>query len=105
MFAWLINVVTSDGQITEKERAMIQGYAKAREIASTMTEQWLQKSLTEGPLDTESPRSTKEARDWLQATVTLSLFDGSLCKPEAWLSLKQFPFCGMVFIESGLDRA
>jgi uncharacterized membrane protein YebE (DUF533 family) len=77
----MIKVMLADGVVDDKERALIDGYAAARNIPTAQID-LLVDGIQAGSLETPMPPSKVEAESWLEEMATMALADGFVSKEE-----------------------
>ena len=81
MMAWAVKVAAADGNISDSERKVLEGFAANRGIPAEMLEQAIGAAL-HGQLETREPANTKEAREWLKALAEVAMADGNIDRTE-----------------------
>ena len=80
--AWMIKVSFADGEIDDRERALLADVAARRGVPEARVDQMLAAARA-GELDVPTPEGRDQARTRLKAIATMALADGRIAKQEA----------------------
>jgi uncharacterized tellurite resistance protein B-like protein len=81
LLAWAIKMALADQRIDDKERIMLQHVAEKRGVPANQVDTLIA-AVRDGELDSPEPTDREQGRDWLQAMVNVSLWDGHLHRDE-----------------------
>ena len=81
LLAWMISMVLADGEIDERERAMLTSVAKQRKIGQERLDSMVKAAMA-GQLQVPQPADRDEAREWIGAMAAMALADGKLARQE-----------------------
>jgi predicted lipid-binding transport protein (Tim44 family)/uncharacterized tellurite resistance protein B-like protein len=79
--AWLVTVMIADGTVTDEELDVIHSYGSERGIAADQVDRIIQ-AVQAGQLEAPQPKTTEEARAWLNDMAGMALADGFIAEAE-----------------------